>query len=82
MALGGASSAYPGVQNLLIAARAHGLAANISTWHLFAEREFKAVLAVPKRVTIYALVPVGWPAGRFGPVRRRPAADVTHWDRW
>lgn len=80
--VGEASSTYLGVQNLLLAARAHGLAANISTWHLFAENEFKAVLGVPKDVTIYALVPIGWPAGRFGPVRRRPVADVVHWDRW
>lgn len=77
-----AGSSYPGVQNLLLAARAFGLAANVTVWHLFAENEFKRVLGVPKQVTIYALVPVGWPAGRFGPVRRRPAADVVHWDRW
>ncbi len=78
----GASSSYLGVQNLLLAARALGLAANISTWHLLAEDDFKRVLNVPKRVTIYALIPVGWPIGRFGPVRRRPVADVVHWDRW
>jgi len=78
----GASSSYPGVQNLLIAARAFGLAANITVWHFFAENEFKRVLGVPKQVRIYALVPVGWPAGSFGPVRRRPVADVVHWDRW
>ena len=78
----GASSSYPGVQNLLLAARALGLAANITVWHFFAENEFKRVLGVPKHVTVYALVPVGWPAGRFGPVRRRPVADVVHWDRW
>lgn len=59
LAVQGAGSSYPGVQNLLLAARALGLAATISTWHLLAESEFKAVLAVPKQVTIYALVPVG-----------------------
>ncbi len=47
-----------------------------------AENEFKQVLGVPKQVTVYAFVPVGWPAGRFGPVRRRPVADVVHWGRW
>jgi nitroreductase len=78
----GASSSYPGAQNLLLAARALGLAANITAWHFMAENEFKQVLGVPKHVTIYALIPVGWPEGRFGPVRRRPVADVLHWDRW
>ena len=61
----GASSSYPGVQNLLLAARALGLAANLTVWHFFAENEFKQVLGVPKQVTIYALVPVGWQ----GPLR-------------
>lgn len=82
MIMAGASSSYPAVQNLLLAARALGLAANITVWHFFAENEFKRVLGVPGHVTIYALIPVGWPAGRFGPVRRRPVADVVHWDRW
>jgi nitroreductase len=71
-----------GVQNLLLAARALGLAANSTVWRFFAENEFKQILGVPGHVTIYALVPVGWPAGRFGPVRRRSAADVIHWDNW
>jgi len=77
-----ASSSYPGVQNLMLAARAHGLAANLSIWHLLAEKEFRQVLGVPDETTIYALIPIGWPAGNFGPVRRRPVADVLHWDRW
>jgi nitroreductase len=81
-AVQGAASSYPGVQNLLLAARALGLAANLSTWHLWAQDDFKRVLGVPKQTTIYALVPLGWPAGRFGPVRRRPVADVVHGDRW
>jgi len=81
-AVQGAASSYPGVQNLLLAARALGLAANLSTWHLWAQEDFKRVHGVPKQTTIYALVPLGWPAGRFGPVRRRPVVDALHWDRW
>jgi nitroreductase len=77
-----AASVYPGVQNLLLAARALGLGATLTTWHLALEDEFKAVLGIPRRVHTYAVVPVGWPRGRFGPVRRRPAAGVIHRDRW
>ena len=77
-----AASVYPGVQNLLLAARAHGLAATITTWHLALEPEFKAVLDIPRRVSTYAIVPVGYPLGNFGPVRRRPASEVIHRDRW
>ena len=75
-----ASSVYPGVQNLLLAARAHGLAANITTWHLLLESEFKQVLGIPKHVHTHAIIPIGWPKGHFGPVTRRP--PPIHWDRW
>lgn len=77
-----AASVYPGVQNLLIAARAHGLGATLTTWHLMLEPEFKAALDIPGRVQTYAIVPVGWPLGRMGPVVRRSVADVLHRDAW
>jgi nitroreductase len=80
--LGGASSVYPGVQNLLLRARALGLAANITIWHVFLEHEWRAALGIPRGVERYAVIPVGWPKGRFGPVRRRPAAEAIHRDRW
>ena len=77
-----AASIYPGVQNMLLAARALGLAANITTWHMFLEPQWKAVLGIPRSVHTYAVIPVGWPMGRMGPVRRRPAAKAIHRDRW
>jgi nitroreductase len=81
-ALGEASSVYPGVQNLLLAARALGLGAVITVWHLMLEHEWKKELGIPKGVNTFAVIPVGWPRGRFGPVKRRPAAEVIHRNRW
>ena len=77
-----AASIYPAVQNLLLAARSLGLAANMTTWHLMAEGEVKTVLGIPRGVQTFALIPVGWPIGRFGPVRRRPVEQMIHRDRW
>lgn len=77
-----ASSIYPGVQNLLLAARALGLGANITIWHLFLEHEWKAVLGIPRGVHTYAVIPVGWPLGRFGPVARRDVRSAIHRDHW
>ncbi|GGZ49177.1 MULTISPECIES: nitroreductase family protein [Streptomyces] len=81
-ALAEGSCVYPGVQNLLLAARGLGLAANITIWHLMLEQEWKKELGIPEDMATFAAVPVGWPAGNFGPVRRRPVADVIHRDRW
>jgi nitroreductase len=80
--LGEASSVYPGVQNLLLAARALGLGAVLTVWHLMLEHEWKRELGIPRGVNTFAVIPVGWPRGRFGPVKRRPPADVIHRDRW
>jgi nitroreductase len=77
-----AASIYPGVQNLLLAARSLGLGATLTTWHLALESEFKRVLGIPRSISTYALIPIGWPRGRFGPVVRRAGADAIHRDRW
>jgi nitroreductase len=76
-------SIFPAVQNLLLAARARGLGATLTTLHRAAEDEVKSILEVPAGVETVALIPVGYPEGRgFGPPRRRPADEVTFWDRW
>lgn len=77
-----AASIYPAIQNLLLAARARGLAATMTTWHLFAEADVKEILEIPNGVRTYALIPIGWPLGRFGPVTRRPPAEVIRRDHW
>jgi hypothetical protein len=33
-------------------------------------------------IETFAMVPVGWPRGRFGPVRRHSPTAVIHWERW
>ncbi len=81
-ALAEGSCVYPGVQNLLLAARGLGLAANITIWHLMLEEEWKAALGIPEDMHTFAAVPVGWPRGNFGPVRRRPVEEVVHRNRW
>src|SRR6185437_843612 len=75
-----AASIYPAVQNLLLAARSRGLAATMTTWHLFAEADVKEILEIPKDVRTYALIPIGWPLGRFGPITRRPPGEVMRQD--
>jgi nitroreductase len=78
----GAGSIWPGVQNLLLAARALGLGAAPTTLFLADRAAAREVLALPDNVEAYCLIPVGYPLGRFGPVTRLPARDTIHWDRW
>lgn len=78
------SSIYPAVQNLMLAARALGLGTALTTVHSMFESEIKALLGIPPNVQTAALIPLGYPSAeeRFGGSRRRPVAEVTHFDRW
>ncbi len=76
------SSIFPAVQNVLLACRALGLGATLTTLHLAFEGEIKERLGIPVEVETVALVPIGYPIGRFGPTRRAPAEEVTYWDGW
>jgi nitroreductase len=76
------ASIYPAVQNMLLAARALGLGATLTTRHLLYEKETEAALGLPPNVHSYAIIPVGYPLGKFGPVRRGALADVVFLDRW
>jgi nitroreductase len=76
------STAYPAVQNLLLAARALGLGAVLTTQHFFVPGEFEKVLEIPSTATLAAIIPVGWPIGNFGPVSRPDPRSVVGWDRY
>ena len=76
------SSIYPAVQNMLLAARALGLGATLTTLYLQFEKEVEAAFGLPPDVHSYALIPIGYPMSRFGPVRRIALADVLYQDRW
>lgn len=78
------SSIYPAVQNILLAARGLGIASALTTFHKQYEDEVKALLGIPDNVETAALLPIGYPAegARYGPTRRKPMDEVTHWDGW
>ena len=76
------SSVWPGVQNLLLAARAEGLGAVLTTYSLTDYDAFAKVLDLPDDMAAFGLIPVGYPMGKFGPVTRLPIDQVTRFDRW
>jgi nitroreductase len=76
------ASIYPAVQNMILAVRALGLGTTLTTRHLRYEKEVEAALGLPPGVHSYAILPIGYPMGRFGPVRRAPLSDIVHLDRW
>ena len=76
------ASIYPAVQNMLLAARALGLGSTLTTRHLLHEKDAEAALGLPPGVHSYAILPIGYPMGKFGPVGRGPLAEIVYEDRW
>jgi nitroreductase len=77
-----ASSVFGCVQNLCLAARALGLGTTLTTVHRLKEPEVRAVLGIPEDVVTFAMIPVGYPTGRWGEAERRPVDEVAYWNTW
>ena len=73
---------YPCVQNILLACRAVGLGAALTTMHQVFEEELHEYFQIPEDYGVVVTIPIGWPMGNFGPVRRIPAEKKTHLIRW
>jgi nitroreductase len=79
---GAGASIYPAVQNMLLAARALGLGATLTSRHMLFGKDVDAIFGLPEGVMSFAILPMGYPMGRFGRVARGPLEDVVHLDRW
>jgi nitroreductase len=75
-------SVYPAIQNFLLACRAEGLGAALITLPLWSNTLARRALGLPFNVQPCAVVPVGWPKGRYGPTTRRPVEKVVHYERY
>ena len=79
--LGG--SIFPAMQNFLLAARAQGLGACLTSWASYGgEPLLRGAVGVPEDWMLAGHVVIGWPRGHHGPLRRRPLADVVFLDTW
>lgn len=82
IAAGAYGSIFPSVQNLLLAARAAGLGAALITLPLWSRFLARRALGLPWNIAPCAVIPLGWPKGKYGPTTRRPVEDVVSIDRY
>jgi len=79
---GAGASIYPAVQNMVLACRAVGLGTTLTNRHMFYQKEVDQALGLPGGVRSYAILPIGYPMGKFGPVKRAPLDLVVYQDKW
>lgn len=77
-----ASSVFPAVQNLLLAASALGYGSTMTTLAAQAPAELGKILDLPGKVLPLAAIPIGRPARALGPPRRRPVREIAHRNRF
>jgi len=77
-----ASSIFPAVQNLLLAANALGYGSALTTLSTYGGDELAKLVALPPELKPMAIVPLGRPARPLGPPRRRPVEESTHRERY
>ncbi|MDX1650054.1 MAG: nitroreductase family protein [Myxococcota bacterium] len=73
---------FPCVQNLLLACRAVGLGASLTTIHRSFGEECDRYLGLPEDCPTCALLPIGWPRGRYGRPPRHPVDDCLFFERY
>jgi nitroreductase len=76
------ASIYPAVQNIILACRAFGLGTVLTTITAFYEDEVRQILNLPPDIQSYALMPVGYPKGKHGPISRKPLREVAYIDSY
>jgi nitroreductase len=75
-------SIFPAVQNLLLVARAANLGAALTTIPLWNTFSVRRMLGLPWNITPCAVIPLGWPLGRYGPTTRKAVHEVVSFDRY
>ncbi|GAA2632332.1 nitroreductase family protein [Paractinoplanes durhamensis] len=77
------SSIYGAVQQLLLAARAHGIGTTLTTLYMAHEAEVRELLGLPEDALTMALIPLGYPAkGRWAQPKRRPLEEVVFFEKY
>jgi nitroreductase len=73
---------FPAVQNILLACRAVGLGASLTTLHVTFGNEVDRWLGLPEDCPTCAMLPIGWPVGRYARPVRRPVDECLFYERY
>jgi len=73
---------FPAVQNVLLACRAVGLGASLTTLHMTFGKEVDEWLGLPAGCPTCAMLPIGWPAGKYARPNRRSVDESLSFERY
>ncbi len=79
---GRGASLFQASQNLMLAARAHGVSSLFTTFFFLRRERIKEILGIPPHVFMECAVFLGYADEKLGQAKRLPVPEVSHRDRW
>lgn len=81
---GGETTTYPCLWNLCLAARSEGLGTAITSLLKLQKERVEDLLGMPRDDVwnMHGMIPIGYPTGKWGVPRRRPAHEAVYVDTW
>jgi len=76
------ASVYPFVWNILLAARNEGYGGTLTTFISAREDELKALLDIPQRFAVAALIPIGKPGKQLTRLTRKSVDEFAMREKW
>ncbi|MFT4571011.1 MAG: nitroreductase [Hyphomicrobiaceae bacterium] len=73
---------FPAIQNVLLACRAVGLGACLTTLHTAFREEVDSILGLPPSRPSAAMIPIGWPLIPYKRPVRGNVDDCLYWERF
>ena len=76
------ASIYPLVWNILLGLRNEGYGGALTTMPIHEEPRLQELLGIPAHVAVAAVLPIGRPVRQLTRLKRKPASDGMHFERW
>ena len=75
-------SLFQAAQNLMLAARAHGLGSLFTTFFFLKRDEIREILGIPPRIFMECAIFLGYADEKLGRPKRIPVPKISHLNRW
>lgn len=75
-------SLFQSCQNMMLAARAHGLSSLFTTFFFLRRERIKEILGIPPQIFMECAVYLGYGEEKLGKPKRLPVPKVSHSNRW
>jgi len=75
-------SLFQSAQNLMLAARAHGVGSLFTTFFFLKKNEIREILGIPPHIFMECAVFLGYADEKLGKPKRIPVQNISHLNRW